>query len=183
MMVRRVSSGMWLGAAMMCYLAGAAVAADKIAEMQARFDHETNPVRRAKLLEKLGDAEFDEARRAFKANDLSTVGIVLEKYRDNVRVALEGLKKKRADAEKDSNGYRQLEIHVRRGIREADEIILRVPDEYQPPLQIVRRDLDSMDIELIRMLFHHRDHEPEPPKGPESATNPEHPANPPEEQR
>jgi succinate dehydrogenase flavin-adding protein (antitoxin of CptAB toxin-antitoxin module) len=173
---------MWLGAAMMCYLAGAAVAADKIAEMQARFDHETNPVRRAKLLEKLGDAEFDEARRAFKANDLSTVGIVLEKYRDNVRAALEGLKKKRADAEKDSNGYRQLEIHVRRGIREADEIILRVPDEYQPPLQIVRRDLDSMDIELIRMLFHHRDHEPTPPKGPEAATNPEHPANPPEEQ-
>jgi succinate dehydrogenase flavin-adding protein (antitoxin of CptAB toxin-antitoxin module) len=173
---------MWLGAAMMCYLAGAAVAADKIAEMQARFDHETNPVRRAKLLEKLGDAEFDEARRAFKANDLSTVGLVLEKYRDNVRAALEGLKKKRADAEKDSNGYRQLEIHVRRGIREADEIILRVPDEYQPPLQIVRRDLDSMDIELIRMLFHHRDHEPAPPKGPEAATNPEHPANPPEEQ-
>lgn len=183
MMVRRVSCGMWLGAAMMCYLAGAAVAADKLAEMQARFDHETNPVRRAKLLEKLGDAEFDEARRAFKANDLSTMGIVLEKYRDNVRVALEGLKKKRADAEKDSNGYRQLEIHVRRGIREADEIILRVPEEYQPPLQIVRRDLDSMDIELIHMLFHHREQQPASPKGPEAATNPERPVNPPEEQR
>ena len=183
MMVRRVSCGMWLGAAMMCYLAGAAVAADKIAEMQARFDHETNPVRRAKLLEKLGDAEFDEARRAFKANDLSTVGIVLEKYRDNVRIAFEGLKKKRTDAQKDSNGYRQLEIHVRRGIREADEIILRVPEEYQPPLEIVRRDLDSMDIELIRMLFHHRDQHPAPAKGPEGATNPERPVNPPEEQR
>src|ERR1700693_1792022 len=183
MMVRRVSCGMWLGAAMMCYLAGAAVAADKIAEMQARFDHETTPVRRAKLLEKLGDAEFEEARRAFKANDLSTVGIVLEKYRDNVRIAFEGLKKKRTDAQKDSNGYRQLEIHVRRGIREADEIILRVPEEYQPPLQIVRRDLDAMDIDLIHMLFHHRDHEPAPPKGPEAATNPERPVNPPEDQR
>src|SRR3984893_11222085 len=107
MMVRRVSCGMWLGAAMMCSLVGGADACDKVAEMHARFDHETNTVRRAKLLEKLGDAEFDEARRAFKANDLSTVGIVLEKYRDNVRVALEGLKKKRADAQKDSNGYRQ----------------------------------------------------------------------------
>src|ERR1700719_5271547 len=181
MMVRRVSCGMWLGAAMMCSLVGGAVAADKVAEMQARFDHETTPVRRAKLLEKLGDAEFDEARRAFKANDLSTVGIVLEKYRDNVRVALEGLKKKRTDAQKDSNGYRQLEIDVGRGIREADEIILRVPEEYQPPLQIVRRDLDSMDIELIRMLFHHRDHEP--PKAPEAATDPGRPVYPPEEQR
>src|ERR1700688_832709 len=183
MMVRRVSCGMWLGAVMMCSLAGAAVAADKIAEMQARFDHETNPVRRAKLLEKLGDAEFDEARRAFKANDLSTVGIVLEKYRDNVRVALEGLKKKRADAQKDSNGYRQLEIHVRRGIREADEIILRVPEEYQPPLEIVRRDLDSMDRELIRMLFHHHEEQPGTPKAPEPTTSSEHPTSPPEDQR
>ena len=156
-----------MGAAMMCWVAGAAAAADKFGDLQARFDHEKNPVHRAKLLEKLGDAEFDEARRAFKANDLSTVATVLEKYRDNVRVALEGLKKKRTDAQKDSNGYRQLEIHVRRGIREADEIILRVPEEYQPPLQIVRHDLDSMDKELIRMLFHHRDEQPAAPKGSE----------------
>jgi succinate dehydrogenase flavin-adding protein (antitoxin of CptAB toxin-antitoxin module) len=182
-MVRRVSCGMWLGAAMMCCGAGAAAAADKLGEMQARFDHEKNPVHRAKLLEKLGDAEFDEARRAFKANDLSTVDTVLEKYRDNVRVALEGLKKKRTDAERDSNGYRQLEIHVRRGIREADEIILRVPEEYQPPLQIVRRDLDSMDKELIRMLFHYRDEQPATPKIPEPTTSQEHPAGPPEDRR
>jgi succinate dehydrogenase flavin-adding protein (antitoxin of CptAB toxin-antitoxin module) len=171
---------MWVGAAMMCCVAGAAV--DKLSEMQARFDHEKNPVHRAKLLEKLGDAEFDEARRAFKANDLSTVATVLEKYRDNVRVALEGLKKKRTDAQKDSNGYRQLEIHVRRGIREADEIILRVPEVYQPPLEIVRRDLDAMDRELIRMLFHHRDEQSAAPKGSEPATSPEHPAGPPEDE-
>src|SRR3981081_473114 len=183
MIVRRVSCGVWMGAAMMCWVAGAAFAADKFGDLQARFDHEKNPVHRAKLLEKLGDAEFDEARRAFKANDLSTVATVLEKYRDNVRVALEGLKKKRSDAEKDSNGYRQLEIHVRRGIREADEIILRVPDEYQPPLQIVRRDLDSMDKELIHMLFHYRDAQPAAPKSPEPTTSPVHPAGPPEEQR
>jgi succinate dehydrogenase flavin-adding protein (antitoxin of CptAB toxin-antitoxin module) len=171
-MVRRVICGMWLGAAMLYCVAG--TAADKLGEMQARFDHEKNPVHRAKLLEKLGDAEFDEARRAFKANDLSAVDTVLEKYRDNVRVALEGLKKKRTDAQKDSNGYRQLEIHVRRGIREADEIILRVPEEYQPPLQIVRRDLDSMDKELIRMLFLHHDEQLSAPKGSKPATSPEH---------
>jgi len=180
-MVRRVSCGMWLGATMMCCVAGAA--ADKLGEMQARFDHEKNPVHRAKLLEKLGDAEFDEARQAFKANDINTVGTVLEKYRDNVRVALEGLKKKRADAQKDSNGYRQLEIHVRRGIREADEIILRVPEEYQPPLEIVRRDLDSMDRELIRMLFHYHEEQPGAPKAQEPATSSERPTGPPEDQR
>jgi succinate dehydrogenase flavin-adding protein (antitoxin of CptAB toxin-antitoxin module) len=173
---------MWLGVAMICCVVGTAGAGDKLGEMQSRFDHEKNPVHRAKLLEKLGDAEFDEARRAYKANDLTTMATVLEKYRDNVRVAFEGLKKKRTDAQKDSNGYRQLEIHVRRGIREADEIILRVPEEYQPPLQIVRRDLDSMDKELIRMLFHHRDEQLAAPKGSEPATSPEHPAGPVEDE-
>jgi succinate dehydrogenase flavin-adding protein (antitoxin of CptAB toxin-antitoxin module) len=183
MTVRRLSCGMWVGATMMCCVASATSAgADKLSDMQARFDHEKNPVHRAKLLEKLGDAEFDEARRAFKANDLSAVDTVLEKYRDNVRVAFEGLKKKSSDAEKSSNGYRQLEIHVRRGIREADEIILRVPEEYQPPLQIVRRDLDAMDKELIHMLFHHRDEQPPAaPKGADPA-GPEHPASPPEDE-
>jgi len=90
------------------------------------------------------------------------MGIVLEKYRDNVRVALEGLKKKRADAEKDSNGYRQLEIHVRKGIRELDESLLVSPESYKPPLQIVRHDLIGMDGELLKMLFPRRPVEQRP---------------------
>jgi succinate dehydrogenase flavin-adding protein (antitoxin of CptAB toxin-antitoxin module) len=166
MIVGRVTFLIWLGAVIFSCMASAA--GDKIAELQARFDHETNPVHRAKLLEKLGDAQFDETRRAFKANDLVTVGVVLEKYRDNVRVAFEGLKKKRADAERDASGYRQLEIHARRGIREVEEILLRIPEEFQPPLQIVRGDLDAIDRELIRMLFHHRDGQTGPSASPPS---------------
>jgi hypothetical protein len=161
MSVRRVMGGVGLAATFLFSVAvaaaGAGAGADKISELQTHFDRETNAVHRAKLLEKLGDAQFDQARRAFKANDLVAVGIVLEKYRDNVRVALDGLKKKHADAERQSSGYRQLEIHVRRGIREVDEILLRVPEQYQPPLHIVRSDLDGMDRELIRMLFRYRD--------------------------
>ncbi len=146
-------------------------AADKIPELQARFDHENNPLYRAHLLEKLGDAQFDETRRAFKANDMVTVGIVLEKYRDNVRVALQGLRKRHADAERDARGYRQLEIHVRRGIREVDEILLMAPEQFQPPLHIVRNDLDAMDTELIHMLFRYRT-EPEPSTGPATTSPP-----------
>ena len=153
MMGWRARGGMWLAASVIfCVTCGAQ---EKIAELQRRFDHETNAVHRAKLLERLGDAQFEETRRAFKANDLVTVGIVLEKYRDDAREALEGLKKKHPDAEKQPGGYRQLEIHVRRGIREVDEILLRIPEQYQPPLQIVRGDLDRMDREMIGMLFRH----------------------------
>ncbi len=170
MMGRRARVGMWLAASVIvCAICRGAE--DKIAELQKRFDHETNPVHRAKLLEKLGDAQFAETRRAFKANDLVTVGIVLEKYRDDAREALEGLKKKHPDAEKQPGGYRQLEIHVRRGIREVDEILLRVPEQYQPPLQLVRGDLDRMDREMIGMLFRHPGDQP-PPVVPASTPTP-----------
>src|SRR2546429_2676933 len=52
------------------------------ADLQARFDRETNGVRKARLIEKLGDAQLEEARRAGKAGDYNAVGMTLEKYRD-----------------------------------------------------------------------------------------------------
>jgi hypothetical protein len=135
-------------------------AAQSLAELQARFDRQTNGVHKAKLVEKLGDAQLEEARRAGKAGDYNAVGMTLEKYRDNVRAAVEALKKQHPDAEKQSNGYRQLEIHVRKGIRELDETLLVSPEGYKPPLQIVRRDLVGLDDELLKMLFPRRPVEP-----------------------
>ena len=104
-------------------------------------------------MEKLGDAQFEEARQAGKEGDHSTVALTLEKYRDNVRATLETLKKQHPDAERQSNGYRQLQIHVRRGIREVQESLLMAPDPYKPPLEIVHQDLISIDDELIKLLF------------------------------
>jgi hypothetical protein len=133
---------------------------ESLADLQARFDRETNGVHKAKLIEKLGDAQLEEARRAGRASDYNAVGLTLEKYRDNVRAAVEILKKQHPDAEKQSNGYRQLEMHVRKGIREVDETLLVSPEGFKPPLQIVRQDLIGLDEELLKMLFPHR---PAPP--------------------
>jgi hypothetical protein len=141
-------------------------AADSLADLQARFDRETSGVQKAKLMTKLGEAELEEARRAGKAGDYNAVGTTLEKYRDNVRVAVDALKKQHPDAERQSNGYRQLEMHLRKGIREVDETILVSPEGYKPPLEIVRQDLVTMDDGLLKMLFPRRPlekHEAAPP--------------------
>jgi hypothetical protein len=151
------------------------VAAQSLSDLQGRFDHETSGVQKAKLLGRLGDAQFEEARRAGKAGEYDTLGLTLEKYRDNVRAAVEALKKQHPNAEKQSNGYRQLEIHVRKGIREVDETILVSPESYKPPLQIVRQDLVGMDEELLKMLFPRRPvekHEAVPPAEKPGATPP-----------
>jgi hypothetical protein len=130
--------------------------AQSLSDLQARFDRETSGVQKAKLTGKLGDAQFEEARRAGKAGDYNAVGLTLEKYRDNVRAALDALKKQHPDAEKQSNGYRQLHMHVRKGIREVDESLLVSPEGYKPPLQIVRQDLIAMEDEMLKMLFPRR---------------------------
>lgn len=132
------------------------LAADKVQELQARFDGESDPVHKAKLLEKLGDAQFAEARKAGNAGDYSAVGLLMEKYRDNVRIALNGLKKRQQDAEKHPEGYKQMQFHVDKALRELDQILVVAPVEYKPPLHIVRRDLVAMNDELLRMLFPRR---------------------------
>ncbi len=77
-------------AALVCF---AAPAADEVSQLQARFDRETNSVHKAKLLEKLGDAQMEQTRHASQANDYKTLGLVMEKYRDNARAAVDALKK------------------------------------------------------------------------------------------
>jgi len=116
------------------------------------------------MLEKLGDAQFNQEREATKAGDFTTAGLVMEKYRDNVRAALAGLKKAHPEAEKHPSGYKQLEIHVGRGLREVRDVMLAMPDVYRPPMQIVEQDLKDMDLELLRLLFPRRPGEQPSPK-------------------
>ena len=146
----------WLGALAVSLALAVLAGGQTLADLQSRFDHETNAVHKAKLMEKLGEAELAESRRADKAGDFNAVGLTMEKYRDNVRATVEALRKEHRDAEKSSNGYRQLEIHIRRAIRELDETLLVTPPPYQPPLQLVRQDLFSLDDELLKMLFPRR---------------------------
>src|SRR5947207_10665206 len=143
-------------AALVSLMISPVLAQQSVAELQVHFDRKNNSVKKAKLMVKLGEAQFEQARLAGKDGDNNAVDVTLEKYRDNVRAALEALKKQHADAEKHSNGYRQMEIHVKEGIREVEDSMLAAPAPYKPPLQIVRQDLIAMDEEMIRLLFPHR---------------------------
>ena len=138
---------------------------DTMEELQQRFDRETDGVSKAKLLRRLGDAQFERERNAAKAGDYESVGLIMEKYRDNVRAAFDALKKSHPDGERHPSGYKQLEIHVESGIREAIDLLTAMPEPYRPPMEIVKGDLLTIDKELLRMLFPRRPGEkPLPPK-------------------
>jgi hypothetical protein len=137
----------WLG-----WFASSASAPDP-SDLQNRFDQELNSVRKAKLFEKLGDEQLAEIRRSSQSGDFNTVGQIMEKYRDNARAAFDALKKEHPNAEHQLNGYKQMQIHVRKTIRDLRETMLLAPAEYKPPLKIVEDDLTKIDDELLQSLF------------------------------
>jgi len=140
-------------------------AQESVAQLQERFDQESNSGQKAKLLIRLGQAEFVASRQAGEKGDYSTVDVLMEKYRDNVQVAFQALKKEHPN---DSNfgAYRSMEIHLRKSLRELQETIITVPPEYVPPLQLVRKDLEEVQDQLLRQLFPKRPGEksPSPPQ-------------------
>jgi hypothetical protein len=158
---RPTSIKIFAGCAALLLLSHFAVAADRVKDLQDHFDKDSRAGSKVKSLEKLSDAQFDAAGKAILANDYATADLTYEKYRDNVRAAFELLRKQEPDADRHPNGYRQLELQVRKGIREIEEARLVAPDELRPPLTIVHQDLIQMDDELIRLLFPRRSKDPQ----------------------
>lgn len=153
-------------AALLLNIAGsramAASPVETLEQLQQKFDKESDAVRKAKLMQKLGDAQFAKERDATKAGDFVTAGVVLEKYRDNVRASLELLKKKRPQAEKNPSGYKQLESETAEGLREVRDVILAMPEPLRPPMELVQKDLLEMNMELLKLLFPRRPGEKPP---------------------
>jgi hypothetical protein len=133
--------------------------AQKPGDLQARFDREANSVRKAKIFQHLGDQQFADARHASQSRDYKAVAEIMEVYRNNARTVFNALKKDHPNAERQLSGYKQLQIHIHKSIREVDESLLVSPSEFKPPLMLVRQDLASMDDELLVMIFPRRPNE------------------------
>jgi hypothetical protein len=138
---------------------------EDLAKLQERFDKEKDGEKKVKIMEKLAEAQIARERAASDSNDFKTVGFTFEKYRDNLRAALEALKRKHPNAVKKPTGYKHLEILNQRALREVTDALLVAPEVYKPPLQIVQSDLKKMEDELLFLLFPDRPGEkPLPPK-------------------
>src|SRR5574337_825180 len=85
-------------------------AQDHIGELRAQFNHETDPVRKAKALPKLGDAQFNQVRQETDAGHYAEALKIVEEYRDEVKAADAALKASGLDAERRPAGFKQLQI-------------------------------------------------------------------------
>ena len=104
-------------------------------------------------MKKLGDEEYKAASEALKSGDQKAALQYLQDYYDQASRAHEELDKMGVDAEKHSNGFRQLQISVRERARELKEIMGRVAYDQRKPFEEVEKGLDELSQKLILELF------------------------------
>ena len=128
-------------------------AQDRFAESLAKYQNETDPVRKSRALVKLGDEQVDLAKRQLKADDEVASLHTLEQYRDEVRDTVVALRGTGVDAERKPAGFKELQISLRETIRRIDDLILTLNVDKRPFFREVRNDLFADQNVLIDELF------------------------------
>jgi hypothetical protein len=128
-------------------------AQDRLAEDLAKYQHESDPVHKARDLVKLGDEQVEMARKLLK--DDQDVGSLhtLEQYRDEVHETVTALNGMGVDAERKPSGFKELQISLRETIRRIDDLILTLEVDKRPFFRTVRNDLFTDQNVLIDQLF------------------------------
>ena len=132
---------------------GSLAAQDRLGEDLAKYQHETDPVRKSRALVRLGDDQVDLAKRQLKADQDVESLHTLEQYRDEVHDMVATLHGMGVDAERKPGGFKELQISLRETIRRIDDLILTLQADKRPFFREVRNDLYSDQNELIDWLF------------------------------
>jgi hypothetical protein len=128
-------------------------AQDRLAEELAKYQHEADPVRKARALAKLGDEQVDLAKRQLRADQEVDSLHTLEQYRNEVRETVTALNAMGVDAERKPAGFKELQISLRETIRRIDDLILTLNVDKRPFFREVRNDLFMDQNELVDKLF------------------------------
>lgn len=130
-----------------------------------RFEHDANPIHRAKLMPKLGDAEFQAIQKDVADGDLPAAIALLQKFHDQAQTCMKELDAQESDAEKHPNGFKELQISLRESLRRLDNLMGDLTRDEQDQFAGLRKELDQMNHHVIQELFPRQpDNEAKPDK-------------------
>ncbi len=124
-----------------------------LSKLEAQYQGETNPVRKAKLLAKLGPMEVDEAARQINEDRDEMALSAIERFRDEARSTADALAATQVNAARHPAGFKELQIGLRESLRRLGDLLLLVPSEEQPRFEVLRSDLSTTQNSLIEALF------------------------------
>jgi len=147
-----VFAATWL-AVVLAAIAAPSPPQSSMADLRARFEHEPNPVQKAKLMQSLGDAEFVELRKHVENGEFPDALNLYRKYRDETQACIKALDGAKLDAEKHPNGFKQLEFSLQDSLRRLDMLLPGMTQDDQAPFLDVRKDIEEMHRHVIEELF------------------------------
>jgi hypothetical protein len=128
----------------------------EIAKRRAEFEREDDPFDKARRFPRLGEELLKRIRQQVRQEAYDAALATLQEYRDLARVAFEGLKNSGVDAEKKPSGFRHLQIHLRRSIRDLGQTITALPVPEREPFVAIQHELEQINRALLEMLFPRR---------------------------
>lgn len=126
---------------------------EDLAKDRVKFEHETDPVRKAKLMVHLGRAEFEEIEKQAGDNNLDEALKGAREYEEQAGSVAKALDATGANAEKHSSGFKELQISVREALRRLNYLMVGFPGDEQKPFHPIRDNLDALNRHLIDELF------------------------------
>ncbi len=152
-MLRRIQSvGMLLVLASSA-LAVAPPARDTEQQLLARVERETNPVKKAKLLIRLGRMKLDQAFDAYARGDFDACQKLMDDYYARMQDAWEVLEKSGRSAARKPEGFKELDIALREARRDLEDFETRVSYQERQSVEKVRKQTDDLRSHVLNALF------------------------------
>jgi len=131
----------------------AAAQEDRTTEIRDRFTRESDPVRKAKILGRLGDAEFQEITEDFHNDRLREAAAVLRQYRDEALACRDALDARNVDVERHPAGYKELQFSLRESMRRLEDLMVSLTEDDRTPFAALHKELMDLNHQIIHKLF------------------------------
>ena len=131
----------------------AAAQQDRTAEIRDRFARESDPVRKARMLDRLGDAEFQEITDDIHNDKLREAAAVLRNYRDQAFACRDALDARNVDAERHPAGYKELQFSLRESMRRLEDLMVSLTEDERAPFNPLHKELTELNHQVFHRLF------------------------------
>ena len=127
--------------------------ADKEDDLLARLEHETDPVKHAKLEIRLAHVKLMQAMESFGHGNITGSKELLGVFLNRLHSAWSTLQKSGRPAHKRPQGFKELDIELREDARYLEDLKHRFPYAEREPVEKVAHEVDDLRNEVLKALF------------------------------
>lgn len=127
--------------------------ADDLAKLQRDLARQSDPGRRAKISVKIAEELLRQTHLLYREDSFEEAQLRLDDYFSTVRSAFDDLQNSGRDARRKPNGFKNLEIHLRKSQRRLRDVSRALPLDRRAPVETALSKLKGMQKQLLLSLM------------------------------